>query len=146
MTDAEVLDLAVTIAVQAHRDQVDKAGWPYILHPLAVMHCVDNLEIKAIAVLHDVAEDAPAYWDVVKHLLPLVVQDTVENYLTHRDGEAYMDYIHRVGTNSIATLVKLADLGHNSDESRITEPTQRDRSRWLKYKHAIEYLEGLHNA
>ena len=135
------LERAIEIAAKAHAGQVDKAGQPYVLHPLRMMLAVTTAEARMAAVLHDVVEDTTVTFDEL-HVegFPASVLEAVEA-LTKREGEDYEAFIHRVAPNPIAREVKLADLKDNSDLSRIAEPTDRDRERIKKYRQAITYLE-----
>jgi (p)ppGpp synthase/HD superfamily hydrolase len=135
------LERAIEIAAKAHAGQVDKAGQPYVLHPLRMMLAVTTPEACMAAVLHDVVEDTAVTLDELRaEGFPAAVLEAVEA-LTKREGEDYEAFIRRVAPNPIAREVKLADLRDNSDLSRIAEPTERDRERIRKYQRAIAYLE-----
>jgi (p)ppGpp synthase/HD superfamily hydrolase len=135
------LERAIEIAAKAHAGQVDKAGQPYVLHPLRMMLAVTTKEARMAAVLHDVVEDTAVTLDELRaEGFPASVLEAVEA-LTKREGEDYEAFIRRVATNPIAREVKLADLRDNSDLSRIAEPTERDRERIKKYQRAITFLE-----
>lgn len=137
------LERAIAIAAMAHEGQVDKAGMPYILHPLRMMLGVDTPEARMAAVLHDVVEDTAMTLEQLRaEGFPEAVVEAVEA-LTKRDGEDYEAFIRRLAPNPIARKVKLADLRDNFDLSRIAQPTERDRQRIEKYRRAIQYLEAL---
>ena len=137
------LERAIEIAAKAHAGQVDKAGQPYVLHPLRMMLAVTTPEARMAAVLHDVVEDTAVTLDELRaEGFPASVLEAVEA-LTKREGEDYEAFIRRVAPNPIAREVKLADLRDNSDLSRIAEPTERDFARVEKYRRAIGYLEAL---
>ena len=134
------LEKAILIATKTHKGQVDKAGEPYILHPLRVMMSVNSLEEKIVAVLHDVIEDSdmlPTY--LFKFGFSEEIIDALE-YLTKRKGEKYQDFIIRVSDNRLATIVKLADLNDNMNLSRIKNPTDEDFARAGKYRLAHSFL------
>lgn len=134
------LEIAIRVAVNAHCGQVDKGNEPYILHPLRLMHNVDSLEEKIVAVLHDVVEDSNyEFYDLVNASIPEVCIEALK-LLTHDKNVSYMDYIKRISTNPLAKAVKLADLKDNSDLSRLKEVTEKDKDRLKKYQSAIEYL------
>ena len=136
---------AVIIAQEAHKGQFDKGGNPYIEHPLYVASQVDTMELKIVAVLHDTLEDSDMTAnDLKKEGFPERIVDAIV-MLTHEDGdeEAYLDYIRRVATNTMATAVKKADLMHNMDMSRIQKPTEKDLKRRAKYEKAFGLLEEL---
>ena len=131
---------ALAIAKDAHKGQVDKAGVDYIQHPLFVASLVEGELAKTVALLHDVVEDSD--WtleDLRKEGLPEEVVQAV-GILTKKRNENYEEYILRVKQNPLARQVKLADLQHNSDLSRLANVTDRDRKRVAKYQKAIAYL------
>ncbi len=141
MKDFEtLLDLAIAIANQAHAGQIDKAGKPYISHPLTVMAQMDTLESKIVAVLHDAIEDSDLkIEDLVKQGFPEFITDAIAA-ITKLEGEQYEDYILRVKSNAIARQVKIADVTHNMDISRIANPTEKDFQRLEKYKKVLQEL------
>lgn len=131
---------ALAIARDAHKGQVDKAGVDYIQHPLFVASLVEGELAKTVALLHDVVEDSD--WtleDLRNKGLPEEVVQTV-GILTKKRNEKYEEYILRVKQNPLARQVKLADLQHNSDLSRLTTVTEIDRKRAEKYRQAIAFL------
>ena len=131
---------ALAIARDAHKGQVDKAGVDYIQHPLFVASLVEGELAKTVALLHDVVEDSD--WtleDLRKKGLPEEVVQAV-GILTKKRNEKYEEYILRVKQNPLARQVKLADLQHNSDLSRLTTVTEIDRKRAEKYRQAIAFL------
>lgn len=131
---------ALAIAKDAHKGQVDKAGVDYIQHPLFVASLVEGELAKTVALLHDVVEDSD--WtleDLRKEGLPEEVVQAV-GILTKKRNENYEEYILRVKQNPLARQVKLADLKHNSDLSRLANVTDRDRKRAEKYRQAIAFL------
>ena len=132
-------ELALQIAQKAHAGQVDKAGKDYILHPMTVASYMDTDIEKTIAYLHDVLEDTDVTVDAVRKIFPNEIVDTLI-ILTHRKDESYFEYIQRVSTSKLAKKVKVADLLHNLDITRIKEPTKQDYERLEKYKKAILYL------
>ena len=135
------LERAIEIAARAHAGQVDKAGAPYILHPLRMMLSVESLEARMAAVLHDVVEDCDVTLEQLRaEGFPASVIEAVEA-LTKHEGEDYEAFIRRVAPNVLARQVKLADLRDNSDLSRIANPTEKDRLRIEKYQRAIRSLE-----
>ena len=131
---------ALAIAKDAHKGQVDKAGVDYIQHPLFVASWVEGELAKTVALLHDVVEDSD--WtleDLRKEGLPEEVVQAV-GIITKKRNENYEEYILRVKQNPLARQVKLADLKHNSDLSRLANVTDRDRKRVAKYQKAISFL------
>lgn len=137
------LETAIAIAVEAHKGLVDKAGMPYILHPLRVMGSVDSIDEKIVAVLHDVVEDTSISFE---DLLDKGIESRLIHslrLLTHDKDVAYEDYIKDIAINPIARNVKLADLKDNSNLDRLKEKTKKDYQRLEKYKEAIFFLENF---
>ncbi len=132
-------ELALQIAQKAHAGQVDKAGKDYILHPITVASYMDTDIEKTIAYLHDVLEDTDVTVDALRKIFPNEIVDTLIT-LTHRKDESYFEYIQRVSKSKLAKKVKVADLLHNLDITRIKEPTKQDYERLEKYKKSILYL------
>lgn len=143
-----MLATAIQIAATAHEKQLDKGGNAYILHPLTVMHNLrtKDHELMAMAVLHDVVEDSEE-WTLQRLIGYGMSTRVIEGLkmLTHIEGEGYEDYIKRIGTSRDATRVKLEDLRHNMDPSRLKGLRQKDFERLTKYTKAFAYLIRLHD-
>ena len=121
--------LAHEIAKRAHHDQVDKAGAPYILHSETVASFVTKDVKKIVAYLHDVIEDTPYQLsDLEEAGFSSEIIKAVD-LLTRKDGQSYKQYLKLVKTNELARVVKLADLKHNSDLSRLAQVTRNDIKR-----------------
>ena len=139
-SEQSMFDLALSIAKKAHKGQYDKAGINYIEHPLFVASQVDTQEEKAVALLHDVLEDSLyTAEELTLAGLPDTVVTAVQ-VLTKKKGQDYQQYLELVKSNPIARCVKLSDLKHNSDLSRLAAITEKDLERFEKYKKAIDYL------
>ena len=139
-TEQSIVDLALSIARKAHEGQLDKAGVDYIEHPIYVASRVDTEEEKAVALLHDVIEDSPvSAEELLQAGLPETVVTAVQ-VLTKKKEQDYQTYLETVKKNPLARVVKLADLKHNSDLSRLSSITEKDRERLKKYKKAIDFL------
>ena len=137
------LDRAIELAKQHHEGQTDKAGKPYIEHPLRVMNQVESEEEKIVAVLHDIVEDTDISLDDLRNEgFSKEVVDAVE-CLTKQDGENYDSYIERISFNPLAVKIKLADLEDNRDLTRLPEVTDKDLERVEKYDKALEKLTRL---
>lgn len=135
-----MINIALSIAKKAHAGQVDKAGIDYIQHPLYVASQVKTEQEKAVALLHDVLEDSDiTAADLLAYGLSNEVVTAVQT-LTKKKGQSYQDYLEKVKSNNLARVVKLADLKHNSDLSRLKSVSDTDRERVKKYKNAIRYL------
>jgi len=137
------LETAIELATRAHAGQVDKAGAPYIEHPLRVMKRLPpgDFEGRIVAVLHDVLEDTEVERaDLEAAGFSAAVCDALRA-LTHRDGEPNRIYWARVADDPLARRVKLADIADNSDESRLSKlpPDVAARLR-AKYARAREAL------
>ena len=134
------LERAIAIAAEGHAGQFDKAGQPYILHPIRVMLRVSGASERIAAILHDVVEDTPVTLDqLAKEGFSREVVDAVDA-LTKRRGENRIDAAKRAAANPIARVVKLADNAENMDLSRISNPTQQDYDRLEEYKRVREIL------
>jgi (p)ppGpp synthase/HD superfamily hydrolase len=137
---------AVAIAADAHKDQVDKYGAPYILHPLRVMMRMGTEEAMMAAVLHDVVEDSAWTLEGLKaEGFSEAVLEAVDR-LTKRGGESYEVFIERAMGSPLARLVKLADLEDNMDPKRIRELSERDWERLKKYHRAWEAIRCRNRA
>ena len=136
------LERAIAIAAEAHAGQLDKAGAPYILHPLRLMRNLSIADERIVAVLHDLVEDCPA-WSFERlaaegfsgHVIAAI------GSVTKRLGEDYESFMLRAAADPIGRRVKLADLRDNADLSRIASPTARDLERAEKYRRAIALIE-----
>lgn len=139
----ELLNKAIKLAEKYHQGQVDKAGKPYIGHPLRVLEGVETLEEKVLAVLHDVLEDCDVSPEqLIKEGIP---KELVEKLiiLCKRNNEDYFHYINRIKNDKAAINVKLSDLRDNMDLNRLKQITEKDIDRLEKYKKAKEILENI---
>jgi GTP diphosphokinase / guanosine-3',5'-bis(diphosphate) 3'-diphosphatase len=136
------LTRAIALAEHAHRGQVDKAGKPYIEHPLRVMQGMDSDMARIVAVLHDAVEDSAL---TLEQLLEAGFDTdivTAIDAITKRPGEAYDMYLERVMANPIALQVKIADMSDNLNIARIAEPTAKDWQRLQKYREILPKLQA----
>jgi len=140
------LDRAIAIAAVEFEGKFDKGGKPYILHCFYVMNKVRHVSAVAMiaAVLHDLIEDTKWTFDDLRKEGFSEEVITILDCLTHRDGEAYEDYIKRISMNRLATLIKLRDLEHNCKVTRMKGLRKKDFDRLEKYLRAVEYLKGLY--
>jgi GTP diphosphokinase / guanosine-3',5'-bis(diphosphate) 3'-diphosphatase len=137
------IEKAIEIAARAHAGQRDKAGAPYIFHPLRLMLAVRGDEARMAAVLHDVVEDTPlTFEDLLREGFPVAVVDAVRA-LTKHEGESRIAAAHRAAANPVARAVKLADVTDNMDLSRIPEPTEKDYARLREYEQVRAILLGV---
>lgn len=132
---------ALKLSFEAHKEQLDKSGMPYVFHPFHLAEQMPDEDCTVVALLHDVIEDTEYG---VEDLQALGFSDTVLTALmlmTHEDDTPYLDYVAVLKANPIARTVKLSDLKHNSDLSRLSVVTDKDLQRVEKYKKAIHLLE-----
>ena len=142
MINTKLTRLASKIAYKAHEGQTDKAGVPYIFHPIHIAEQMDSEESCVVALLHDVIEDS----DITLEILSKYFNDdiiTALRVLTKKENDDYLMYIKRVKTNKLATKVKIKDLEHNRDLTRLDEVTDKYKKRSMKYWEAIRYLEDI---
>ena len=132
---------AMQIAYAAHHGQVDKGGLPYIFHPYHLAEQMTDEYTTCVALLHDVVEDTEVTLEELAEIFPKEVVEAVA-LMTHREGEPYLEYVARVGTNPISKAVKLADLRHNSDETRLENADEATLAYYrAKYAKAFEILD-----
>lgn len=149
MTHSDLVEAAIALAHRAHEGQVDKAGAPYIEHPMRVMASMPDDVHRIAAILHDVVEDTDVTLDDLEALGIPHSALTAIDALTKRRGEPYETYLERVMRDPVAVRVKIADVTDNMDLGRIPSPTERDRVRLEKYRKvrprlqaALRQLEG----
>lgn len=134
---------AIRFCYNAHAGQLDKAGLPYVNHPLHLAEQMSTEDETCVALLHDVMEDCGA---TPEDLLALDISPealAAIQLLTHKDGVPYLDYVRAVGENPIARRVKVADLRHNSDLTRLDEVGPKDIPRLRKYRTARVILGDM---
>ena len=134
---SNMLELALSIATEAHVGQYDLAGAPYIEHPKHVASVVETEDEKVVALLHDVLEDTSVTEDELRCMFPALVVDAV---VLLTKGESLGDYIEKIKSNPLARAVKIADLRHNMDIGRIPNPTEHDERRLRKYAAELQRL------
>lgn len=118
MVYTELTTLAMKLAFDAHYGQVDKAGVPYIFHPIHLAEQMTDEYSTCVALLHDVVEDTEVTLGELRKTFPEEVVEAID-LLTHRKEDEYKDYILRIKNNPIAMKVKLADIEHNSNQDRL---------------------------
>ena len=131
---------AMDICFEAHKDQKDKSGQPYVFHPFHLAEQMETEETIIVALLHDVVEDTSVTLDdLAAEGFPQSVLDAIA-LMTHAPGVNYMDYVAEIKKNPIAKAVKIADLTHNSTLSRLNEVTPKDLKRVEIYREAKAFL------
>ena len=134
---------ALELAYEKHKNQVDKAGKPYFLHPVMLALRLEGKK-KIVAILHDIIEDT----DITeKDLLDIGFDDDIVEavvLLTRDKNITYYDYIKKIkySNNTLAYWVKMADLEDNMDLSRFENVTDKDKERVKRYQKAVDILVG----
>ena len=136
---------AMQIAYKAHHGQTDYNGIPYIFHPIHLAEAMDDEYSCCVALLHDVVEDTVVTLEELKESFPREVTDAVA-LMTHEKGTDYFDYVRAIRENPIARKVKLADLAHNSDQTRCvgSDLSEERKAMWrAKYEKATKILTEI---
>lgn len=128
------LERAIALAAEAHAGQFDKAGQPYILHPLRVMLRLSEENERIAAVLHDVVEDTAVTLERLGHEGFAAGVLVAVEALTKRPGESRLEAAARAAADPVARAVKLADNAENMNLSRLPNPTERDFERVREYE------------
>ncbi len=132
---------ALKLCFEAHKDQTDKSGLPYVFHPFHLAEQMQTEETTIVALLHDVIEDTEyTIEDLMGMGFDKAVTDAIR-LMTHEDGVDYMSYVRSIKANPIAKAVKLADLRHNSDLTRLDVVDEKALKRREKYQQAMSLLE-----
>ena len=140
MIYTELTKKAMKLCFESHRDQVDKTGIPYVFHPIHLAEQMTDELTTVCALLHDVVEDSHHTFDDLLNMgFPArVIQ--VLTLLTHEEGVPYMDYVRKIASDPAAKQVKLADLAHNSDLTRLDVVDEKALARVEKYAQARKIL------
>lgn len=133
--------IALKLCFEAHKEQKDKSGMPYVFHPFHLAEQMETEETTIVALLHDLIEDTDyTIEDLTKMGFDKTITDAIA-LMTHTADVEYMDYVRMIKDNPIAKAVKLADLKHNSDLSRLDTIDEKALNRRQKYLNAIAILE-----
>ena len=133
--------MALKLCFEGHKEQVDKSGMPYVFHPFHLAEQMNTEETTIVALLHDLVEDTDYTIDDLTDMgFDGAVTDAIA-LMTHDDNVEYMDYVRMIKENHIAKTVKLADLKHNSDLTRLETIDEKALTRREKYLKAIALLE-----
>ena len=141
MLYTEMTKKALKLCFEAHKEQTDKSGMPYVFHPFHLAEQMTTEDTVVTALLHDVIEDTPY---TLEDLAAMGFGETVLSalkLLTHGEDVDYMTYVRAIKENPVARAVKLADLRHNSDPTRVDTPDERMLARWEKYRQAMAILQ-----
>ena len=129
MIYTEMTKKAMRLCFDAHKDQVDKSNIPYVFHPIHLAEQMQDEETTTVALLHDVVEDTDITLQQLAEMgFSAAVVEAI-GLMTHDDGVPYMDYVAKIAKNPIAAKVKLADLRHNSDLTRLDQVDERALAR-----------------
>ena len=131
---------AILLAFQAHEGQKDRSGLPYVMHPIHLAEQMTTEDACVVAMLHDVLEDTDmTVEDLRAHDFSEKQIHAVE-LLTRTKEEDYFEYIRRLKDDPLARSVKLADLAHHMDRTRLKDWTDQDETRREKYAEALRIL------
>ncbi len=133
------VEAARALAARMHEGQTDKAGLPYISHPMRVAGRLDTPEAQVVGWLHDTVEDTALTLPEIEAQFGPETAAAVDA-ISRRDGEAWSDYLDRVQANPVARQVKISDLIDNSNLGRIPVVTLKDVKRQAKYNKALQKL------
>lgn len=142
MVYSELVNKAMNLAFIAHMKQSDIGGYPYIHHLMHVAEQMDTENEVCVALLHDIIEDSSdvSIEDLIKMGFPDDVVTAIK-LMTHTDGVSYEDYIKALSINELARKVKIADLRHNLDKTRL--PKGMKFRKYETYEKALEYLYNV---
>lgn len=132
---------ALALCFEAHKEQKDKSGLPYVFHPFHLAEQMETEETIIVALLHDLVEDTDYTLDDLRKMGFSQEVVVAIGLMTHADAVPYMDYVAKIKENPLAKAVKLADLRHNSDLTRLNSVDQKALDRREKYLKAIKFLE-----
>ena len=142
MIYTEMTKKALKLCFEAHKNQVDKSGMPYVFHPFHLAEQMETEDTVITALLHDVVEDTEYTIEDIKEMGFSENVISALQLLTHDPSVLYMDYVRKIKDNSVAKAVKLKDLAHNSDLTRLDYVDDKARKRVKKYQRAIALLNG----
>ena len=138
MIYTQLTNEAMKLAYTAHHGQFDKGGVPYIFHPIHLAEQMEDEISTCVALLHDTVEDTDVTLEELEKVFPKEVVDVIR-LLTHPEGMDYFDYVRAIRQNPIALKVKMADLAHNSDATRVSNQKNAEKRR-AKYAAARKIL------
>ncbi len=142
MIYTELTKKAMKLCFEKHKNQVDKSGIPYPFHPFHVAESMTDEYTTCVALLHDIIEDTDTTAkDLLDTGFPIEIVEAVQ-MMSHDSSVDYLEYVSGLKSNPLCKAVKLSDLKHNSDTTRLTTVTESDLKRVEKYKKAIAILEG----
>ena len=131
---------ALKLSFEAHKDQIDKSGMPYVYHPFHLAEQMKDENTTIVALLHDVVEDTDITIDDIRKMGFNEEVCEALKLMTHDDNVPYIEYVKKLKSNPIAKTVKIADLKHNSDLTRLDTVDEKALKHVEKYKRAMEEL------
>ena len=140
MIYTEMTKKALKLSFEAHKNQLDKSGMPYVYHPFHLAEQMEDENTTIVALLHDVAEDTDITVDDIRKTGFSEEICEALRLMTHDEDVPYMNYVRNLKDNPIAKAVKLADLKHNSDLTRLDTVDEKAIKRMDKYAQAIKIL------
>ena len=141
MIYTQLTNRAMQIAYEAHHGQLDKCGMPYIFHPFHLAEQMEDEYAVCAALLHDVLEDTDYPREALAAEFPAEIMEALD-LLTHQEGVHYLEYVEKIKPNPLAKTVKLADLIHNTDKTRIPlDGPEVQKILEEKYRRAFEILK-----
>ena len=132
---------AMQLAFRAHLGQMDSNGVPYIFHPIHLAEQMDDEISCCVALLHDTVEDTEVTLEELRREFPQEVTDAVA-LLTHTKDVGYFDYVRAIKQNPVAKKVKLADLAHNSDQTRC-DGSSIPREQLLRWREKYQKAKAI---
>ena len=134
--------VALKLCFEAHKEQTDKSGMPYVFHPFHIAEQMQDEKSTIVALLHDLVEDTDYTLNDLRSMgFDSEIIEAIA-LLTHDENVSYEDYLNRIKTNPLAKTVKFADIAHNSDQTRLDDDDPRAEKWQEKYKKALQILEG----
>lgn len=133
---------AMKLCFEAHKEQKDNSGVPYVFHPIHLAEQMKDEDTTVAALLHDVVEDTDYTLEDLRNMGFSKESMDALALLTHDLSVPYMDYVLKIKDNPVAKEVKLADLKHNSDLTRLDVVDEKATARREKYLKAIQLLNS----
>ena len=145
MIYTEMTKKAIKLMFEKHKDQYDKSGLPYVFHPFHVAEQMDDENTTIVALLHDIVEDTDTtFEDLEKQGFSKDIIEALK-LMTHDKNVDYYEYVEKISNNPIARKVKIKDLEHNMDTSRLDNMESKDEKRLIKYRKCHDFLTSINN-